>query len=183
VAAIGRDMRALIVYESMFGNTRDIARAIGEGLTTHGVEATVIEVGAAPAVPEAGLDLLVVGGPTHVFGLSRRTTRASAADQATGAIVSTGTGLREWLDDLPEGARSWAVAFDTHVARKVPGSAARAAERRLRRRGYPIAAPAESFHVTDVEGPLVEGEEDRARRWGAALATASGADAVTAPLG
>jgi hypothetical protein len=167
-------MRALVVYESMFGNSRTIAQAIADGLVGRGMDVELVEVGQAE-LPDQHVGLLVVGAPTHAFSLSRPTTRASAADQASSPLVSTGRGLREWLDDLPSGVARYAAAFDTHVDKKVPGAACRAAERRLRRRGYAIALPAESFFVGDVQGPLVDGEVPRARRWGADLAAAAGA--------
>ncbi len=163
-------MRALVIYESMFGNTRSVAQAIGDGLSEHGVTVEVCEVGVAPAVPDEAVGLLVVGGPTHAFGLSRAATRASAAEQAGGTVVSQHIGLREWLEAMPGERPGMAAAFDTHVDKRIPGSAARAADRRLRRLGYRIAVRSTSFHVADVEGPLLPGELGRAREWGAALA-------------
>lgn len=169
-------MRVLVVYESMFGNTRAVADAIGEGLVSRGASVEVVEVGGAPPAPDADVDLLVVGGPTHAFGLSRASTRSSAAEQATGPIVSTGIGLRDWLEALPRPTGATvAASFDTHADKKFPGSAARGAEKRLRHRGYRAIVPAESFYVSDMQGPLVAGELDRARSWGAELG------AVTSP--
>lgn len=163
-------MRALMVYESMFGNTRTIAEAIAEGLTVDGVAVEVTEVGDAPPAPDEEVGLVVVGGPTHAFGLSRRSTRASAGEKTHGPTVSSDIGIRDWLDDLPHRSRAMAAAFDTHIDKRVPGSAARSAERLLRRHGFGIALPAESFFVSDLEGPLVDGEVERARRWGGQLA-------------
>jgi hypothetical protein len=163
-------MRALVVYESMFGNTETIAKAVGDGLSSH-LRVDVVEVGAAPGVIGDDVDLLVVGGPTHAFGLSRPGTRADAAKQAADGVVSAGIGLREWLAAVRGGSASTAAAaFDTRIGKpRVPGSAARAAARRLRGRGFRIAAPAQSFYVAGTPGPLLEGETERARRWGDAL--------------
>ena len=59
-----------------------------------------------------------------------------------------------------------AAAFDTRIDKpRVPGSAARAAEKRLRRLGFRFVAAAESFYVTGTKGPLVPGEVERARLW------------------
>jgi hypothetical protein len=168
-------MRAVIVYESMFGNTRTVAEAIAVGLSLQGVDVEVDEVGSVLVPLDDTVDLLVVGAPTHTFSLSRPETRASAAEQATAPLVSTGVGLREWLEDLPTGLPMRVAAFDTHVDKRLPGSASRSAQRRLRRRGYRPVLPAESFHVTDMQGPLVDGEVARARGWGARLATSIGA--------
>ncbi len=163
-------MRALVIYESMFGNTRQVAEAIAEGLASH-AQVDLVEVGqAAPAV-DGELDLLVVGAPTQMMGLSRPTGRASAAKQAPDGVVSQGIGLREWLDGLAAGGTVPAVAFDTRLKKMLlmTGSAARAAEKQLRRLNYPIAAKAESFFVAGTPGPLLDGEVERARAWGETL--------------
>lgn len=161
--------RALVVFESMFGSTEAVARAVADGLRDL-VAAEVVRAGPDATLPE-GLDLLVVGGPTHAFGMSRPATRASAGQQGADAVVAAGPGLREWLAaERPAGALAVA-AFDTRIRKRgVPGSAARAAERRLRRGGARVLAPAESFWVADTAGPLLEAEQDRARRWGHRLA-------------
>ena len=162
--------RALVVYESMFGNTRTIADGVADGLAT-GAIVEVVEVGAAPSVLTGRVDLLVLGGPTHAFGMSRPATREDATRQASGRVVSAGIGIREWLETLPRGDGSVAVTtFDTRIDHpRVPGSAARKAEKRLRHLGYPVIAKAESFYVGGTQGPLVDGEIDRARGWGSAL--------------
>ncbi len=165
-------MTALVVYESMFGNTRAVALAIADGLSLHH-DVTVEEVGRAPERLDDDVDLLVVGGPTHALGMSRPETRADAAAQAgtTPTVTPVETGLREWLAGLQSPSPTTVVAaFDTRVARpRAPGSAARRAERRLRRLGYRTIRPAASFWVTGTRGPLADGELERARRWGAAL--------------
>jgi hypothetical protein len=157
--------RAMVVYESMFGNTRTIAEAVGVGLSGRFLT-DVVEVGVAPGIPET-VGLLVVGGPTHAFGLTRSGTREDAAKQADGRLVSSGIGLREWLLAV-QGVRPGLLVatFDTRIDRpRVPGSAARGAEKRLRRMGAHVVVRAESFYVSGTKGPLVGGEAERARRW------------------
>jgi hypothetical protein len=166
-------VRALVVYESMFGNTQTIANAVAAGLTHH-LKVEVVEVGKAPAVIEDDVGLLVVGGPTHGFGLTRPSSRKSAAEQADGPVVSKGIGVREWLETVRGPSGLAAVAFDTRVP-KVPGSAARKAQKRLRRLGFRRVAEAESFFVTGTKGPLVDAEAERARTWGERLASMAGA--------
>jgi hypothetical protein len=166
-------MDALVVFESMFGNTEAIARAVGEGLSLR-LDTEVVEVGTAPNVIGGNLGLLVVGGPTHAFGMSRPGTRRTAAQQAGPRLVSKGIGLREWLADLRVASAPGAVcAFDTRIFKpRVPGSAARAAAKRLRGLGLPEVAAAESFYVLGTDGPLLEGELGRARSWGEQLGSA-----------
>jgi hypothetical protein len=172
-------MRALVVYESMFGNTERIARAVGDGLAET-MDVEVKEVSSAPAqVSRSSFDLAVVGGPTHALSLSRPSTRADAARQGA-AQGEPGFGLREWISHLRAGAQvPVMVAFDTRVekARHWPGSAAHKAARMLRKDGFD-ASTTESFYVSDIDGPLVAGEVDRARAWGRQLAQDLGATAA-----
>ena len=161
---------ALVVYESMFGSTQAIAHAVAAGLRS-GFAVTEVEVSSAPTTLPLGLDLLVVAGPTHAFGLSRPSTRASAAEQATCPLVSQGNGVREWLAELAPAIDCGAAAIDTRQGPHfVPGSAARGIEARLRHLGYRMVATAESFWVTKEPGGLVPGELQRAERWGRDLA-------------
>jgi hypothetical protein len=163
----GSEMRALIVFESMFGNTELIADAIADGLSSR-ISVETAEVGGAPVTIDDEVALLVVGGPTHAFGMSRPGTRQTAAEQAQHGVLSARIGLREWLAAIGQGSADVAVAtFDTRIDRPhLPGSAARAADKRLRRLGFRILTPAHSFYVADTEGPLIDGERERARRWG-----------------
>lgn len=171
-------MRALLVFESMFGDTKEIAEAIVTGLPA-GFVADLAEVGQAPTTIRPDVDLLIVGGPTHAFGMTRPSTREDAVKQAAGApIISSGRGLREWLESLVVRNGLPAAAFDTRMnSPRLPGSAAHAAERRLRRLGCHIVAPAESFYVTGTKGPLRDGELVRARAWAARFTAAVGSSA------
>jgi hypothetical protein len=164
-------MKALIVYESMFGNTEQVARAIAVGLKPD-LSVELVGVKDAPAAIHELVDLVVVGGPTHAFSLSRPSTRAEAEKKGA-AAASSGGGIREWLQGLPEGPHSESIAtFDTRAtkARHLPGSAAAKAARLARQHGYPAAFAQESFWVEDTAGPLQVGELERAVRWGRALA-------------
>lgn len=161
-------MRALVVYESMFGNTQAIAQAIGDGIEAS-MHADVVEVGAAPDTVPQDVTLLVVGGPTHAFSMSWPSTRRDVAGRSP-RIVSRERGVREWLGALPSlMATTEAAAFDTRAISRVSGSAARAVSRRLDRLGYPLVSGPTSFRVAAVTGPLVGGELDRARAWGRAI--------------
>ena len=161
-------MTTLVVFESMFGNTERVERAIAAGLTPYG-DVEVVEVGQALTSLD-GVDLLVLGGPTHALGMSRERTRADAVTQSTGGVVSQRCGLREWVGALSANRAVPFAAFDTKVykARKLPGCA-RSASRAMRRRGHePVALP-HSFYVDGTLGPLLDGELERATRWGAVL--------------
>jgi hypothetical protein len=154
----------------MFGNTQAVARAVAEGLRDR-MEVEVHEVTQAPLPIAEPVDLIVVGGPTHAFSMSRPATRAQALQQGA-TLGDEGLGLREWLAHLRKGAHSELVAaFDTRVdkARWLPGSAAKKAAKVARSLGYAPAGK-ESFYVVDTSGPLVPDELERARAWGRELA-------------
>jgi hypothetical protein len=166
--------RTLVVFESMFGNTQAIAMAVADGLRAAlDGEVEVVEVRGAPS-SLAGVELLVVGAPTHALSLPRASTRADAATKAEGALVSPGPGVREWLAAVDAGGRTpVAATFDTRIKKPLlPGSAATAARRVLRKRGV-RCVDRQSFWVTDLAGPLRDGERERARRWGVELAGAA----------
>lgn len=166
----------------MYGSTKAIAEAVGEGLAPLG-PVRVLEISALAAAPggrtiSPQLDLLVVGAPTHAFGLSRPNTRHDAASQAPeGRVISDGKGLREWLSEitLPMGGTRFA-AFDTKVVRpSLPGSAGKGAHKALQRMGgRPVTDP-RSFGVHGKAGGLIDGELEAAHAWGVELARLVGA--------
>ncbi|MFO7567492.1 MAG: flavodoxin domain-containing protein [Enhygromyxa sp.] len=170
-------MRAVVVYESIFGNTRALAEAIAEGLRGR-FAVTVAEVSHAPTAL-VGVDLLVVGGPIHAWTMSREVTRKLAREQAAAAEIdppSAGIGVREYLKNLPE-AQGFvaAAAFDSALRKGAwfpTGSAAKPAARRLEARGYRLLVKPEHFYVTATGGPLEPGELERARTWAVGLADA-----------
>lgn len=163
-------MKALVVYESMFGNTKAIAQAICAGLS-ESMEVEVTTPDHAPKTVPADLSLLMLGGPTHAFSMSRPNTRQDAVEQ--GATDPTEGGLREWLADLPPRAGTATVAtFDTRTsgARHLPGSASKSAARSARRHGFAHVQGGQSFYVEGVSGPLLNGEIERARDWAREIA-------------
>lgn len=177
-------MKAVVIYESMFGNTRLVAEAIAEGMA-HYAAVELYEVSQAPHSIPADVDVLVVGGPTHAFGLSRPQTRHDAAQKAADELVSPGIGIREWIAALPSNdGKIASAAFDTKISKPawLPGSAARGAAKRLRQLGFREATPATSFYVTDVTGPLVHDELSRARGWGDLIGRSLNQPAHPVPL-
>ena len=170
-------MRALVVYESMFGNTRTIAEAIAEGLGGD-PGAQVLGVGDAGPSALEHADLLVVGGPTHARGMSRPATRRDApkqvrkpgSDLVLEPGADSGPGVREWLDSLGD-LPIQSAAFDTRISgsQALTGRASKGISKALSRRDSAPVVPAESFLV-DRSGHLLPGERDRAMAWGARIA-------------
>lgn len=173
-------MRAVIVYESMYGNTHAVANCIARGMRDEACDVTVVPVGRATPELIGHCDLLVVGGPTHVHGLSRPSTRKLAAKVAgqPGSPLSLepgalGPGLREWLHALKPGGTA-AAAFDTRMNGPVlfTGQASRPIAQQLRHRGYRVLTPRHSFEVSK-QNVLDDSQAERARTWGEALAFAA----------
>jgi hypothetical protein len=157
-------MKSLVVYESFYGNTEAVARAIADGLARHG-EARAVTVDSVDAATLENVDLLVVGAPTHAWGLPRAKTRPQSSTNSSDSIPPL---VREWLSGLPSGGGRLVAAFDTHSngPRFLTGSAARGISRRLRRRGWKKVAPPRSFAVMGPAGPLDSGEDIAAAAWG-----------------
>jgi flavodoxin len=140
-------MRAVVLYDSLYGNTEQIARVIAEVLE-HSYDVELIRADEFERMDEPP-DVLVVGSPTH----NRRPSPA----------------MRQALWALERGDVSGvaAAAFDTRYERPrfLTGSAAIGIAKLLKRSGAVVEIGAESFLVEDKEGPLVHGEIERAKRW------------------
>ncbi|HET9077338.1 MAG TPA: flavodoxin domain-containing protein [Acidimicrobiales bacterium] len=170
-------MKAVIVYESMFGATRRIAQAVADGLGQSG-EVQVVRADQADGGLLDGADLLVVGAPTHAWSMPRAGTRKGAPGYSdkpgSGLTLEPGAdqapGVREWLASLGTVATP-SAAFDTRIKGPalLTGRASRAIARGLHRRGAPLTVPPKSFLV-DRGSHLLAGEEDKARAWGSRLA-------------
>lgn len=169
-------MKAYVVYESMYGNTHLVAEAIAAGLRATG-EVIVGSVGEIPAESVTDADLLVVGGPTHMHGMSRQSTRKLAAEAAAADEEidlepdAAGLGVREWFKGLPKSTESTSAAFDTRANKPaiLVGSAAKGIAKMLRGHRFEKLADPMSFFIIDSPGPLETGEAERAEQWGAEL--------------
>jgi hypothetical protein len=160
----------------MYGNTHHVAETIANGFAgAADVEVLSLE-DAMPGVLLAA-DLVVVGGPTHVHGMSRESTRNAAVEAAEKKTEleldpdAPGPGLREWLASLPRSATK-AAAFDTRIDAPalLTGRASKGIARQLRKRGFELIVDPESFLVTK-DNVLVDGEADHARKWAATIAS------------
>ena len=168
-------MKVIVVFESMFGNTKVLAQNVRDGLADAGANVELVGVIEAAAGEFADCDLIVIAAPTHALSLSRPQTRADAVKKGADPACAP-TGIREWLDILGQtlpatSVHSPVAVLDTRVrkARHWSGSAAKRAARTLRKGGFTVMEQM-SFYVVGVTGPVTPGEHERARMWGRHLA-------------
>lgn len=161
-------MNAIVVYESHWGNTAAVAKAVAEGL---GPEVRAVPTDEATEAVISEADLIVAGAPVIAFRLATDKIRAGLANDADKAPAPPDLAhpsMRSWLKELPRG-HGCAAAFETRVwwsPRGVTGDI----ERGLEGAGYWPLTKAAHFVVTGTYGPLRDGELERARQWGAKLA-------------
>ena len=150
---------AMVVYDSMYGNTKQVAEAIGLALGSPD-DVEIVRASDARPTQLAGLTLLIVGSPTQKF-------------RPLGAVTS-------FLKSIPgnelHGVK--VAAFDTRFTEstvekvrilaffvKIFGYAAKPIADRLQSKGGELVVPPAWFYVADTEGPLLEGELERAAAW------------------
>jgi hypothetical protein len=168
-------MKAIVVVESLWGNTLAVGRAIAEGIGEGAVAMTTSE--ATPALLE-GVDLVVAGAPVHIMRLPSPKTREKARQRGErpGATKPDlgHVPMAEWVRNIPS-AKALGAAFDTRIGAQKGGCSAAKIAGRLRKAGYGRTLPPERFlveRVADAPGSgvrLADGELDRARAWGRLL--------------
>jgi len=142
-------MHTVIIFDSDYGDTREIAEAIATDLRTAGpVDIAKVRTRAAASLPP-DVDLLIVGSPTHMHHLS--------------------TPVRGYLEQLPAKSLAGveAAAFDTRARgwKLFTGAASGGIARQLQKHGAHLVVRPESFQVVRKEGPLVDGEVLHAHTW------------------
>ena len=161
-------MKAVVVYESIWGSTAAVARAVAEGL---GPDTPALSTSEATPAALAGVDLVVAGAPLMAFSLPTESTRnnlGSYEAKAPRPPDLSAPSMRSWLETVPRSSGRCA-AFETRF-RWSPGSATRSILRGLERAGYRSADKGQRFLIAGTYGPMRDGELERAREWGAKLA-------------
>lgn len=173
-------MRALIIYESMFGNTRKIADAIERGLSHH-ADVTVRAINAVPESALDDIDLVVVGAPTHAHSLPSPDSRAEAGIWAKNPDKNLtlepdfgGIGIREWIKAQHSHGSTLFAAFTTRADMPsiFSGDASRRIDHRMRKLGLEAVTEPRAFLV-NFDNRLVEGQAEEAVAWGDAVGTAA----------
>jgi hypothetical protein len=165
-------MKVIVVYESHWGNTAAVARAIADGI---GPEAHALTTDEAQPTTVAEADLIIAGAPVMAFSLPSDKMLATVAGDTkapTPPDVSH-VSMRSWLDRLPAG-HGRSAEFETGL-RWSPGGATGAIGHKLEEAGFKRLAKSRRFVVKGSYGPLREGELERAQQWGTELAAAMGA--------
>lgn len=164
-------MKAIVVYESLWGNTAAIARAVAEGI---GPDARALHTDEAGPAEITGADLIVAGAPVLAFRLPTDAIRASVATDrdAPSPADLVHPSMRAWLGSLPAGTGRAAV-FETRISWS-PGGSTGAIAKSLQKAGYRLVGRPAKFVVKGKYGPLRDGELERARTWGAELGQAVG---------
>lgn len=171
-------MKAIVVYESMFGNTHRVAQAIADGLGEV-ADVQLVHVPDARTLAFDDINLVVVGAPTHAHGLPSELSRKEAGRQAhqpdSGLTLepdSAEYGVREWIESEPALPALYA-AFDTRADsfKWLTGSAATTIAHQIRRHGRTQVVEPGSFLAPDNDTDL--SEIDRAREWGASAGRAA----------
>jgi hypothetical protein len=161
-------MKVIVVYESYWGNTAAVAKAIAEGI---GPDARVMSTSDAKGDALAGVGLIVAGSPIIAFSLPTERARndmAAKPGKAPSPPDLSHPSMRSWLGSLPKGSGR-AAAFETGF-KLSPGGAAGTILKMLKGSGYEAIAKKERFLVKGSYGPIRDGELDRAKAWGAELA-------------
>ena len=139
-------MKALVVYDSKYGNTEKVAKAIVTALGKD-EDVKLAKTDSVTGNDMSALDLLIVGSPVQAWKPSKA--------------------VRGFLSNLKSkklpGVQ--AAAFDTKFSSKLAGSAAKSIANALEKSGCSIIVKPESFFVKGMEGPLSEGELEKAAAW------------------
>lgn len=155
-------MKVMIIYDSVFGNTAKVAQAMAETL-----QASALPVSQVTTDQLRGLNLLIVGSPTRSFRPTpaiSKFLKSLSKDQLSG-VQTAAFDTRIWLPTIDSAALRFLVDKG--------GYAANTMAQALKKKGDILAVPPKGFFVTGEQGPLKEGELERATEWAQQMARAS----------
>ena len=144
--------KAAVIYDTKFGNTEKIARALSEGMKREGLQVDCLKTDAADPNKLAEYDVLAIGAPTQAFGISGP--------------------MKEFLKKLENvdlrGKKGF--AFETRLKSRFAGSAAKGIEKKLKELGVTLVREYDSAIVGGSEGPLEENAEAKFEEIGSEIA-------------
>ena len=155
-------MKALVIYDSAFGNTEKVAQAMGEALGSQ-TDVEVLRVTDVQPEQLGGLNVLIVGSPTQAFQplLSIKEFLKRIPTQGLAGVKVAAFDTRLSMDDIESSAGRLVLRLFV----KLFGYAAKPIADRLTKKGGELMMPPEGFFVEDTEGPLKKGELERAAEW------------------
>lgn len=133
-------MKPLVIYDSKYGHTEQVALAIGEA-----IDGQVIHISEVNPAALKEYDLVILGSPTH----------GGFPTEGIHNLSKTNRAFRD-ID---------MAAFDTRTKTTIFGYAAPKIAKNLEKNGAKLLAPPEGFYVMGTEGPLMDGELARAVSW------------------
>jgi len=153
-------MGAMVVYDSVFGNTEQIAQAIGNALGSQ-EDVEILRVGNVKPEQLTGLKLLIVGSPTRGFRPTPAISNLLKSIPKNGlkGVKVAAFDTRFTMDEIESSV------FILPILVNIFGYAAKPISDRLKRKGGELIIPPEGFFVEGSEGPLKEGELERAANW------------------
>lgn len=151
-------MKAMVIYDSAFGNTAQIARAIGNALGAP-QDITVSHVNDVKPEQLIGLDLLIVGSPTQGFRPTKAVTHFlnGMAGQSLNSVKVAAFDTRISTSDIQSSIFRFIIDMGGYAAKPIGN--------RLVQRGGNLIVSPEGFYVAGKEGPLKPGELERAAEW------------------
>jgi flavodoxin len=161
-------MEAIVLYDSVFGNTQKVAEAIAGALRAN-AQVRILRPSDLPQSVLPDTDLLVVGSPTRGFrpteGMARVMKRLPAKSLRGTRVAAFDTRFK--ADELKSATTRFVVKTGGYAAKRIASQ--------LQKAGGSLCAPPEGFYVEDIEGPLKPGELERAAAWASALLPTPGA--------
>lgn len=144
--------KAIVIYDTIYGNTEKVAKALASGMQEQGVQVDTVPVQKVEINKLKEYDLLAIGGPTHAFGISKP--------------------VKDFLQKMKnaEIKGKKAFIFDTRLRIRIAGSAAKKIEKELKKLQMNIIKSYSSAIVMKSEGPLEEGTEERFKKISAEIA-------------
>ncbi|MFC2078566.1 flavodoxin family protein [Candidatus Bipolaricaulota bacterium] len=145
--------KAVVIYESKYGNTKTVAESIAEGIREGGVgDALVLHVGAVNLADLSTYDVLVIGSPNHVGGATRSVKK----------LINSLSGLSGKL----------VAAFDTYMGSDVDKAVNKMIKQlKAKAPGLEVISPGLSVLVSGMKGSIADGEVEKSKTFGGTIAT------------
>ncbi len=156
-------MKVLIVFDTVFGNTEKVANEMVEAISSKGHSVEVIKANAIKSEHLDGIELLIVGSPTRAFNPTKdiKNFIKSIPKGSLAGVEVAGFDTRANVKEVNSAVLTFFVRIFGYAAEKIT--------KKLSKKGGKLIAKPDGFFVKDSEGPMAEGEIERAEKWAASL--------------